>query len=154
MVQSLGAQQEKLEKIEQRKNRLTQQAQSLKASMRKKENALKFTHGGVVKKAGLADLTDTQLLGCLLEQAKRLKADPAIVDTWQSVAETATVKAKKQPVIIKFEDKPGEDVTGLLKAAKLRWNRYAQHWEGDVSGEALDEIAGIIGEGPITRIET
>lgn len=154
MATTLDKEQEKLDKIEAKKQQLQQRAQALKATLRKKENALKYTHGGLVKKAGLADLSETQLLGLLLEQKAKLDTDTSILSTWDAAAAAVVVKAKKQPVIIKFEDQPTDDIKTLLKSHKLRWNRYAQHWEGDVSGQALDDIAAQIGDGPITRVQT
>lgn len=153
MVRPTTKEQEKLEAIEQKKQRLQQQAQALKASVRKKENALKYAHGGLVKKAGLAGLTEPQLLGLLLEQQRRLTADPTLLTAWEAQAEAQSQKATKQPVIIKFETKPTDDITTQLKTHKLRWNRFAKHWEGDVSIEALEHIEALIGSAPITRID-
>lgn len=153
MVRPLTKEQEKLEAIEQKKQRLQQQAQALKASVRRKENALKYAHGGLIKKAGLAELFEDQLLGLLLEQHERLSRDQSVLQTWEAKTEAQSTKAKKQPVVIKFETTPTDDMTAQLKDHKLRWNRFAKHWEGDISLEALEQIEAVIGEAPITRIE-
>jgi hypothetical protein len=153
MVQHLSVDEEKLQKLSQRKAQLQEREQALKASLRKKENAQKFNHGGLVRKAGLNDLSDAHLLGLLLEQKTKLDSDASVLRSWEQLATALTVKSQKQPITVSFNDKPGGEITDALKRHKLRWNRYARHWEGDVSGDSLEQLSALIGEEHITKID-
>lgn len=153
MAQHLSVDEEKLQKLNQRKAQLQEREQALKASLRKKENMQKFNHGGLVKKAGLHDLSDDHLLGLLLEQKTKLDGDASILKSWEQHAKDLTIKSQKQPITVSFDTKPGGEITDALKRHKLRWNRYARHWEGDVSGDSLDQLSDLLGEGHITKID-
>lgn len=153
MAQHLSVDEEKLQKLNQRKAQLQEREQALKASLRKKENMQKFSHGGLVKKAGLNDLSDDHLLGLLLEQKTKLDGDTSVLKSWEQRAKDLIVKSQKQPITVSFDTKPGNEITDALKRHKLRWNRYARHWEGDVSGDSLDQLSDLLGKGHITKID-
>lgn len=153
MPTSVAKEQEKLAQIERRKEQLEARARALKASVRKKENARAFAHGGLVKKAGLASLTDTQLLGLLIDQKNRLDADDALLTQWEDLAASLSAKKTKYPIFIKFDDPVDDAHIALLKRYKLRWNRYARQWEGDLSRTAIDALTDILGTEPIHEID-
>ncbi|WP_417625191.1 conjugal transfer protein TraD [Paremcibacter congregatus] len=126
---------------------------SLKAAARKKENARKFQLGGMVVKVGLHRLSDDQILGALLDQKRRLQEEEdEILVMWEELCQSTFLAPERIPVIIKFPDKPPEEITKTIKAHGLRWNRITKQWEGMILDDLLLELSTLVGADNLTVV--
>ena len=52
----------------------------------------------------------------------------------------ASEKSPKNPVIVKFKDKPSEDIRISLKSLGLKWNSLRGEWEGYTNLSEIKEL--------------
>jgi len=137
---------ERLDRVARKKAKVEQEAARLKLAQRKARTRDLIALGGLVAKAGLADLSTAALYAAF----KRLAAeaqDPAKVVLWEreggrlfQVEEDARVLA-----VARFPDKLPPDITAALRAAGFRRNKVLNQWEGRVDylvAESLVKEAG------------
>lgn len=129
------------------------QQRILNNKKRKAENALKYKLGGMVVKAGLDTLDDDVIIGLLFAQKNTLTENEAIESDWRELGIKVSVKPEKVGVIVKFSDKPLEEITKKLHAKKLRWNRISKQWEGTILVNEISEIRATAGSENVTEIE-
>lgn len=142
-----------LDKIEQRKLALQRKERALKEKTRKTENARKYKLGGMVVKAGLDVLEDDEIIGLLFQQKNILAKNKSVKQEWRELGFEASKKPEKVGVIVKFTDKPDEEITKKLKAEKLRWNRISKQWEGTFPPEKVAHIRAIAGTQNVSEVE-
>ena len=143
-----------LDKLKQQRARLATKEQALRHKIRKAENRRKYELGGLIVKAGLKDTPNDILLGALFEIASRME-DKTSVQGWEKTGAQGISKSssEKLGVTIRFEEPQGDDVTKILKANGLRWNRLSKQWEGFLSREQLSAVRGSVEAGAITIAE-
>jgi|GEM_PF-4510102 len=144
---------DELEKLRQKKEALKRKERALKEKQRKAENHRKYQLGGMVVKAGFADLDDEVIIGLLFAQKEALADNDTLLEQWRSLGIQASATPEKVGVIVKFSDKPDEEVTKNLKAAKMRWNRISKQWEGSFTRDKVDHIRSIAGVENVSVIE-
>ena len=142
-----------LDKIQQRKAALQRKERAIKEKTRKTENARKYKLGGMVVKAGLDVLEDDEIIGLLFEQKDSLIKNNDVKREWRDRGIEASKKPEKVGVIVKFSDKPDEEITKKLKAEKLRWNRISKQWEGTFPPEKVAHIRTIAGTKNVSEVE-
>lgn len=134
---------ERRKKLEQRKNRLKQIEASLSIQERKKRTRKLIELGGLVSKAQLEDWSSNTLLGGLLF-LKEKEFDTKQLETWTHKGGIAFSSEKishmKTPVIIKFEEKPSNEIRKTLKSSGLKWNSLRQEWEGYTNVEDVKTL--------------
>lgn len=137
---------ERLDRVARKKAKVEQEAARLKLAQRKARTRDLIALGGLVAKAGLADLSTTALYAAF----KRLAAeaqDPAKVTLWEreggrlfEAEDSACVLA-----VARFPDKLPPDITAALRALGFRRNKMLNQWEGRVdylAAESLVKEAG------------
>tara|TARA_R110002096_G_scaffold377631_2_gene571455 strand:+ start:9512 stop:9952 length:441 start_codon:yes stop_codon:yes gene_type:complete len=129
------------------------QQRILNNKKRKAENALKYKLGGMVVKAGLDTLDDDVIIGLLFAQKKALSENKSILEQWHDLGMKVSIKPEKVGVIVKFSDKPLEEITKKLHAKKLRWNRISKQWEGTILRNEIEEIQAIAGSQNVLEID-
>jgi len=147
----LAMNEEELEKkrltIAQRMNRLKEQESRIKNFERKTRTRRLIEIGGLVVKANLDSLTSNELYGALLEIADKAK-DAAKLKTWEEKGGKAFFHEGKQngePIIVKFTEKPDNQIRKVLREHGLKWNSLRQEWEGFADYHALKSIIESIG---------
>ncbi|KAB2836881.1 MAG: conjugal transfer protein TraD [Caedimonadaceae bacterium] len=146
-----------LQKMEQtlevKKNRLKQLESHIKNIKRKTRTRRLIELGGLVAKAGLEDLESNALLGGLLH-LKQLVTDPKIEEEFahQGGKEFAKENQNKSLVIVKFDEKPNNEIRAKIRELGLKWNAIRQEWQGYAEWQKLDEfLAGYSAE--ITHVK-
>ena len=142
-----------LDKLQQRKLAIQRKERALKEKTRKTENARKYKLGGMVVKAGLDVLEDDEIIGLLFEQKDTLAKKNDVKREWRERGIEASKKPEKVGVIVKFTDKPDEEIIKKLKAEKLRWNRITKQWEGTFPPEKVAHIRAIAGAQNVSEVE-
>tara|TARA_R110002096_G_scaffold425908_1_gene635007 strand:+ start:4054 stop:4494 length:441 start_codon:yes stop_codon:yes gene_type:complete len=142
-----------LDKLQQRKLAIQRKERALKEKTRKTENARKYKLGGMIVKAGLDVLEDDEIIGLLFEQKDALIKNDDVKREWRELGLEASRKSEKVGVIVKFTDKPDEEITKKLKAEQLRWNRISKQWEGTFPPEKVAHIRAIAGTENVSEIE-
>lgn len=150
----MGEQETPLDKLKQQRARLATKEQALRHKIRKAENRRKYELGGLVVKAGLKETSNDLLLGALIEVASRMEDEKSVRDWGKSGSQNASKPAsEKLGVIVGFEAPQGEEVTRVLKANGLRWNRLSKQWEGFLKRDQLSTVRGAAEAGTITIAE-
>lgn len=132
---------EKRQRLEQRKNRLKEFEASINAQERKKRTRKLIELGGLVLKAKLEEWNSNALLGALLS-IKESESNKKQMEAWAHEGGVAFSSEKiiKVPVIVKFKDKPSEEIRISLKALGLKWNSLRKEWEGYTKVAELKEL--------------
>ena len=137
-----------LQKMEQtlevKKNRLKQLESHIKNIKRKTRTRRLIELGGLVAKAGLEDLESNALLGGLLH-LKQLVTDPKIEEEFahQGGKEFAKEYQNKSLVIVKFDEKPNNEIRAKIRELGLKWNAIRQEWQGYVDAEEFKQLKQI-----------
>lgn len=142
---------EELEKkrltIAQRMNRLKEQEFRIKNIERKTRTKRLIEIGGLVAKANLDSLTSNELYGALLEISDKAK-DTAKLKAWEEKGGKAFFHEGKQsgePIIVKFTEKPDNEIRKVLREHGLKWNSLRQEWEGVSDYLSLKSVVENIG---------
>lgn len=132
---------EKRQRLAQRKNRLKEMEASINAQERKKRTRKLIELGGLVLKANLEEWNSNALLGALLS-IKESESDKKQMGSWTHKGGVAfsSEKSPKTPVIIKFKDKPSDEIRVTLKSLGLKWNALRKEWEGYTEVSNLKEL--------------
>jgi hypothetical protein len=143
MVRTLA---ERLHAHEQQKARLAEQEAKLKTAERKARTRRLIEAGGLVDKAGLLDLDANALYGALL--SLRDGADNKDqVSKWAALggrtfAREARLRDEgKEVIVITFPHALTKEATAPLRAARFRFNKVMQHWEGLARFEEAEKLA-------------
>lgn len=141
----MGERETPLDKLKQQRARLATKEQALRHKIRKAENRRKYELGGLVVKAGLKETSNDILLGAFLEIANRID-DEKSVQGWEKTGSQSVSKpmSDKLGVIVGFEEPQGEEITRILKANGLRWNRLSKQWEGFLKRDQLSAVREIV----------
>lgn len=128
-----------LTKIQQKINRLKEKEAKIILADRKKRTRQLIELGGLVDKAGLADLPTNQLFGALLTLAEQ-KSDLSTIHKWEQKGGAAFAKPTPlptTPIVVSFPDQPSQSIRETLRTLGLRWNKIRAEWEGIANETAL-----------------
>lgn len=127
--------------LEQKKNRLKEIEATLNAQERKRRTRHLIELGGLIAKAKVDDWSSNTLLGALLELKEKEK-DKKQMDAWAHKGGSAFAKEKpsKNPVIVKFEEKPSSEIRSSLRILGLKWNALRQEWGGYTDIQELKSL--------------
>ncbi len=134
----------KKQTLEAKKNKLKQLESHVKTIERKTRTRRLIELGGLVAKAGLEDLESNALLGGLLH-LKQLVTDPKIEEEFahQGGKEFAKEYQNKSLVIVKFDEKPNNEIRAKIRELGLKWNAIRQEWQGYVDAEEFKQLKQI-----------
>lgn len=132
---------ERLDRVARKKAKVEQEAARLKLAQRKARTRDLIALGGLVAKAGLADLSTAALYAAFKHLAAEAE-DPARVALWEreggrlfEAEDNARVLA-----VARFPEKLPPDITAALRAAGFRRNKVLNHWEGRVDYPAAEKL--------------
>jgi len=147
---------ERMTRLEQQKNRISQAETKLKLEERKARTRRLIESGGLVEKAGLIDLEPNTLYGALLS-IKSLADDADRIANWKIEGGRAfdrEAKARdegKVPLVITLPGSQPMTVTTRLRRAGLRFSKVFQHWEGLARVDEAEGLAAELG-GTVKRV--
>jgi hypothetical protein len=124
---------EQKKKLEQKKARLQKQEITLKLKERRARTRQLIKLGGLVAKAGINGLEDNVLLGAFLSIKDSLEDEDKLIN-WKKAGADCFAKDNKDksPVILKFNEKPDNDIRTIIRAQGLKWNALRKEWYGYV----------------------
>ena len=134
-------------RLEQKKNRLIAEETRLRLKERKMRTRRLIEIGGLVTKAGLDNLPTNTLYGALLSLAISVESNQSIKDEWTKLGKATLDQEQttKQAVILKFEQKPSNDIRKIIRSHGLKWNELRSEWYGYCSNiKALKDDLGAI----------
>jgi len=141
--------------LAQRMNRLKEQESRIKDIERKTRTRKLIEIGGLIAKAKLDHLTSNELYGALLEIAEKAK-DVTKLKAWEEKGGKAFFHENKQngePIIVKFTEKPDNQIRKVFREHGLKWNSLRQEWEGIADYSILKPVIENVG-GTIRKLST
>lgn len=137
---------ERMSRLEQQKARLAEQEAKIKTDERKQHTRRLIEAGTLIAKAGLLDLEQQALYGALLSLAKDVHEEKQIT-AWAAAGkktldrEAKAAAATRQLLTVTFAAALPTEFSTRLRGARLRWNKFLQHWEGMADYEAVAALA-------------
>ena len=149
---------ERLTRLEQQKNRISQVETKLRLDERKARTRRLIGAGGLVDKAGLLDLDANALYGALLS-LKAAVDDAGRLTAWKTEGGRAfdrDAKARdagKVPLVITLPASQPVSAATRLRGLGLRFSKVFAHWEGLARQNEAESLAAELG-GTVRRVGT
>ena len=147
---------ERLTRLEQQKNRISQVETKLRLDERKARTRRLIEAGGLVDKAGLLDLEANALYGALLSLRAGVD-DAGRLAAWKSEGGRAfdrDAKARdagKVPLVITLQGAQPITATSRLRGLGFRFSKVFAHWEGLARLNEAESLAAELG-GTVRRV--
>ena len=137
---------DRIAKHNQMKARLAEKESKIRLDERKARTRRLIEVGGLLEKAGLADLDNNTLYGALLSLADGA-SEKVQREKWARLGEKALereAKAKARdtlPFVLSFPAPVPKETATQLRGAGFRFNKIFKHWEGLSTAEVAQDAA-------------
>lgn len=135
------------ERLERQKKQLQKERRLLSDKRRKEYNHKTFVFGGLVRKAGLSNVSDDVLLGAFLAIEQRVNsdkdADISTVQQWATIGENLINDSNQRgPARLVINTKEYPERSELARVRELGFRKKGVGvWEGDVLPEKANSYA-------------